>query len=75
MPFKVAGSSLGCSDLDSARNSRVVLGGRQVGDGMGGGWNGRFWGAPILAKTLENTAFFHKKMQNPFQPPPILSPT
>ena len=30
---------------------------------MGGGRNGRFWGAPILAKTLENTAFFHKKMQ------------
>ena len=26
----------------------VKLGGRQVGDGMGGGWNGRFWGTPIL---------------------------
>ena len=24
------------------------LRGRQVGDGMGGGWDGRFWGAPIL---------------------------
>ena len=31
----------------------------KVGDGMGGGGNG----APILAKTLENTAFFHKTMQ------------
>ena len=29
-----------------------------MGDGMGSGRNGRFWGAPILAKTLENTAFF-----------------
>ena len=38
--------------------------GYQVGDGMGGGGNGRLCGAPILAQTLENTAFFHKKMQN-----------
>ena len=29
---------------------------------MGGGRKGRFWGAPTLAKTPENTAFFHKKM-------------
>ena len=34
-----------------------IIRGRQVGDGMGGGRNGRFGGAPILAKTLKNTVF------------------
>ena len=38
--------------------------GRQLGDGMGGGRNGHFWGAPIFGQTLKNTAFFHKKVQN-----------
>ena len=28
---------------------------------MGGGRSGRFWGAPIFGRNLENTAFFHQK--------------
>ena len=40
--------------------SCLSLRGRRVGAGMGG----RSWGVPISAKTLENTAFSHEKMQN-----------
>ena len=28
-----------------------------MGDGMGGGWNGCFWGAPILHLFVENAVF------------------
>ena len=37
---------------------------RQLGDGMGGGRNGRFWGAPFFGQNLANTAFLNEKMQN-----------
>ena len=37
----------------------LFIRGRQVGDGMGGGWNGRFFSC--FAKTLENKALFRKK--------------
>ena len=43
--------------------------GGQVGDGMGGGRRGRFWGAPILAKTLENTAFFQNRGSGSYHHP------
>ena len=52
------------SNTSASTNSLLFIRGRQVGDGMGGGRNGRVWGARFLAKTLENKAFFHKKMQN-----------
>ena len=32
--------------------------GRQLGDGMGGGWNGCFWGAPILHLSVEKCFIF-----------------
>ena len=47
----------------------------QAGDGMGGGRNGRFWGAPIFGQNLgKHSVFLHRKMQNRGAPPPILSP-
>ena len=44
---------LGCSSSS--------LGGRQVGDGMGGGWNGRFWGAPIFSQNPGKHCIFPQK--------------
>ena len=42
----------------------LTLRGRQLGDGMGGGRNGRFWGAPIFGQNPGKYGIFHKKMQN-----------
>ena len=50
--------------MEKQRGVTPMVRRRQVGDGMGGGRNGRCWGAPIFGQTLENTAFFHKKMEN-----------
>ena len=56
--------------------------GRQLVDGMGGGWNGCFWGAPILhlfgGKMLYFPGFRPKigaPQERPFLPPPIPSPS
>ena len=37
---------------------------RQVGDGMGGGRNGRFGSAPIFGQNPLKESILHKKMQN-----------
>ena len=53
-----------------------------MGYGMGGGRNGRFWGAPILAKKLQKIQHFQltsckiaAPKKRPFLPPPIPYPT
>ena len=52
-----------------------------LGDGMGGGRNGWFWGAPILHILVEKRCIFQGFGQHrgapkrPFLPPPIPSPT
>ena len=40
---------------------RHRLRGRQLGDGMGGGWNGRFWGAPIFGQNPGKHSIFPQK--------------
>ena len=32
-----------------------------MGDGMGGGWNGRFWGAPIFGQNPGKYCIFPQK--------------
>ena len=40
---------------------RIFLRGRQVGHGMCGGWNGRFWGAPIVGQNPGKHSIFPHK--------------
>ena len=46
------------------KESHTKIRGRQVGDGMGGGRNGSFWGAPILHIFEENAVFSRVLAQN-----------
>ena len=61
-------------ETDSSRGGSLLRG-RQLGDGMGGGRNGRFWGAPILHLSVEKCCIFQGFGQKSGRPKNLAVPT
>ena len=49
--------------------------GRQLGDGMGGGRNGHFWGAPIFGQNPEKYSVFPQKYAKSGAPKTVVPTT